>query len=189
MKKLHWTDSEFDRTYFLLVLRSSCVPCKLFPKTLPVAIKFNKKNLQFWTYLPFARICKCKHIATTVISVDGQVCVRRPWTESRLVNDDSWVAALTVCRACLEHVGNAEPTVFTHTRQEGNTSLFRPIYCTASLLAHATYTTVRLTYWFFLKIRTFYGHATYTAERPIVQKIWYINTAKARLAMWLSRLA
>jgi len=39
---------------------------------------------------------------------------------------------------------------------QGATPLFRPIHCTASLLANATYTTVRLMYSFFWEIGTFY---------------------------------
>jgi len=58
---------------------------------------------------------------------------------------------------------------------QGTTLLFRPIHCNASLLARATYTAVRLMYWLFWEIGTFYGHATYTPERPIVRKIRYLN--------------
>jgi len=93
--------------------------------------------------------------ATTITIVGGQLGVRRPWTDSWSVNDDSWVAALTVGIACcarLEH-----DLMYTHTRQQGNTPFFRPIHCTASLLERVTYTTVRLMHWFSGKEAHFMG--------------------------------
>ena len=75
---------------------------------------------------------------STVISVGSLLIMRRPWTDSWSVYDDSWVAALivgTTCWARLEHVGCTVSTAFTHTWQKGSTLLFRPIHCTASLLA------------------------------------------------------
>ena len=52
-------------------------------------------------------------VAVTLLPVLGKLGVQQPWTDSRLVNDNSWAAALIVGTthwALLEHVGDTGPT-------------------------------------------------------------------------------
>jgi len=61
--------------------------------------------------------------------------------------------------------------MYTHTRQEGNTPFFRPIHCTASLLARVTYTTVDLCIDFLAKRHILwacdYSGETYSPENTV----------------------